>query len=114
MRNAADHLGSRRVLENLQGTISITNQYKSLDKHLNKGNNILDRVIKLMSPYCTTESELQLAKFGDRVSIIVGLTLGGKMEEKDAFDEIKLMYKDLKSTYKQSNKAENKEASHLS
>lgn len=64
-----------------------------------------------MSPYCTTESELQLAKFGDRVSIIVGLAISGKMEEKDAFNEIKLMYKDLKSMYKQLNRAESDELS---
>jgi hypothetical protein len=57
-----------------------------------------------MSLYCETESERQLAKFGDRVSIIVGLAISGKMAEKDALSEIKLMYKDLKSMYKQQNK----------
>ena len=113
MTNAADHWTSCPILQNLPGTTTIINQYKSLDKHLNRGNGILDSVIKLMSPYCTTESERQLAKFGDRVSIIVGLTIGGKMEEKDAFDEIKIMYKDLKNMYKKVNKAEDEETSQI-
>lgn len=101
MKSVVDHLGSSPASEGLRGTTTITDQYKKLDTCIKKGNIILDSVIKLMSPYCTTESERQLAKFGDRVSIIVGLAMGGKMGEKEAFNEIKLMYKDLKAMYKQ-------------
>jgi hypothetical protein len=106
MKNAAGHLASHPVTGDLLGITSITNQCKRLDKKIEQGYTVLDDVIKLMSPYCETESERQLAKFGDRVSIIVGLAISGKMAEKDALGEIKLMYKDLKSMYKQQNRTD--------
>lgn len=104
--NAADPLELRLVLEGLPGIISTIDQYKKLGEHISKDSVILEKCIKAMSPYCESDSEKQLAKFGDRVSIIVGLALGGKLDEREAFDEIKLMYKDLKKIYKSKNTEE--------
>jgi hypothetical protein len=106
MKNAADPLELRLVLEGLPGIIDTINQYKTLGQHLDQDNTILENSLKSMSPYCESESEKQLAKFGDRVSIIVGLSLGGKLDEKEAFNEIKIMYKDLKKLYKRGEEKE--------
>lgn len=100
MKNVADHLGVCPVLQGLPGIIGILSQCRSLEDHINRGNSILDDVNSAMSPYNLSDTEKQLAKFGDRVSIIVGLELGNKITEKDAFEQIRSMYKELKNTYK--------------
>jgi hypothetical protein len=46
------------------------------------------------------EFEKKLAQFGDRVSIIAGLEINGKMSSEDAYQEIKRMYKELKQIRK--------------
>jgi hypothetical protein len=48
-----------------------------------------------------TEFERKLAQFGDRVSIIAGLEVGGKMTAEDAYQEIKRLYKELKQVRKE-------------
>lgn len=50
--------------------------------------------------YELTPFEKQLATFADRVEIIVGLEIGGKMQAEDAYKEIKIMMKDLKKARK--------------
>lgn len=99
--SAVDPWGLSLMLENLPGIISIIDQYRSLDDHIDQNNDKLDKCIESMSPYCDSEFEKQLAKFGDRVGIVVGLALGGKLDEIEAFNEIKIMYKDLKKLYKE-------------
>jgi hypothetical protein len=44
-----------------------------------------------------TEFERALARFGDKVSFIAGLEIGGKITSNEAYEEIKTMYKELKS-----------------
>lgn len=41
-----------------------------------------------------------IARFGDRVSIIAGLEISGKLTSEHAYDEIKKLYKELKFSYK--------------
>ncbi len=41
-----------------------------------------------------------LQEFAQRVSLICGLETGGKISSKDAYDEIKLMWKKLKESKK--------------
>jgi hypothetical protein len=48
-----------------------------------------------------TEFERALARFGDKVDLIVGLEVGGKMNADEAYKEIKEMMKDLKKLRKQ-------------
>jgi hypothetical protein len=47
-----------------------------------------------------------LARFGDRVSLIAGLEISGKLSAEQAYDEIKKLYKELKTTYKITTKEE--------
>ena len=47
-----------------------------------------------------TEFEKALARFGDKVELIVGLELGDKITESEAYQEIKKLYKDLKKLHK--------------
>lgn len=47
-----------------------------------------------------SEFDRALAQFGDRVSIIAGLEISGKISPEDAYTEIKLLYKDLKKLRK--------------
>lgn len=48
----------------------------------------------------------KLARFGDRVSLIAGLEISGKLTSEQAYDEIKKLYKELKNTYKKTEKKE--------
>ena len=48
-----------------------------------------------------TEFERALARFGDKVALIAGLEISGKMTIDDAYKEIKSMYKELKLLKKQ-------------
>lgn len=47
-----------------------------------------------------SEFDRNLAQFGDRVSIIAGLEISGKMTPEDAYRDIKLLYKQLKRARK--------------
>jgi len=44
--------------------------------------------------------ERTLARFGDKVDLIVGLELGDKISPEDAYQQIKVLYKELKSLRK--------------
>ena len=45
--------------------------------------------------------ERTLARFGDKVSLIAGLELSGKLSPEDAYQQIKALYKELKDQRKQ-------------
>lgn len=47
-----------------------------------------------------TAFERELARFGDKVQLIVGLEIGDKMSPELAYQEIKQMMKDLKKLRK--------------
>jgi hypothetical protein len=47
-----------------------------------------------------SEFERALARFGDKVGLIAGLEVGGKMTPEEAYKEIKTLYKELKSLRK--------------
>ena len=47
-----------------------------------------------------TEFERALARFGDKVALIAGLEISNKMNAEDAYQEIKTLYKELKSLRK--------------
>jgi ABC-type sugar transport system substrate-binding protein len=47
------------------------------------------------------EFERALARFGDKVDLIVGLEIGGKIDADEAYKQIKEMMKDLKKLRKQ-------------
>ncbi len=47
-----------------------------------------------------TTFERQLAHFGDRVQVIVGLEVGGKLHADEAYKQIKDLVKDLKKLRK--------------
>ena len=47
-----------------------------------------------------SEFDRNLAQFGDRVSIIAGLEISGKMTPEKAYQDIKLLYKELKKARK--------------
>ena len=47
-----------------------------------------------------TEFERALARFGDKVDLIVGLEIGGKIDADEAYKQIKDMMKDLKKLRK--------------
>lgn len=106
MKSAADHSELCPVLHALSGITGILNQCRSLEDHLNRGNLIMDEVNTSMSPYNLSDSEKQLARFGDRVSIIIGLEVGGKISEREAFEQIRSLYKEIKSNYKNKIKKE--------
>jgi hypothetical protein len=48
-----------------------------------------------------TTFEKQLAHFGDKVQVIVGLEVGGKLYADDAYKQIKELVKELKKLRKQ-------------
>lgn len=48
-----------------------------------------------------TNFEKQLAKFADRVDIIVGLEIGDKLTPEEAYQQIKGLMKDLKKLRKE-------------
>ena len=45
--------------------------------------------------------ERTLARFGDKVSLIAGLELSGKLSPEDAYQQIKVLYKELKDQRRQ-------------
>jgi hypothetical protein len=48
-----------------------------------------------------SEYERALARFGDKVGLIAGLEISDKMSPEDAYQQIKELYKELKSLRKQ-------------
>jgi len=50
--------------------------------------------------YDLTPFEKDMAKFADRIEIIVGLEIGDKLSAEEAYQEIKLLMKDLKKSRK--------------
>ncbi len=47
-----------------------------------------------------TPFERKLAQFGDSVAIIAGLDLNNKITADEAFERVKVLYKQLKAEYK--------------
>ena len=47
-----------------------------------------------------TEFERALARFGDKVALIAGLEISDKITPEDAYQQIKELYKELKSLRK--------------
>ena len=47
-----------------------------------------------------TEFERALARFGDKVGLIAGLEIANKMSPEDAYQQIKELYKELKTLRK--------------
>ena len=45
--------------------------------------------------------ERTLARFGDKVSLIAALEISGKLSPEDAYQQIKVLYKELKDQRKQ-------------
>lgn len=57
-----------------------------------------------------TAFERELARFGDKVQLIVGLEIGGKIIPEEAYQQIKSMMKELKKLRKaEKNMWENEE-----
>ena len=52
-----------------------------------------------------TEFERALARFGDKVDMIVGFEVAGKLSAEDAYQQIKEMMKDLKRLRKTQRKS---------
>jgi len=48
-----------------------------------------------------SEYERALARFGDKVGLIAGLEISDKISPEDAYQQIKELYKELKSLRKQ-------------
>jgi hypothetical protein len=48
-----------------------------------------------------TEFERALARFGDKVGLIAGLEIADKISPEDAYQQIKELYKELKTLRKQ-------------
>lgn len=61
--------------------------------------------------YNLSSFEKDLAAFADRIGIIVGLEIGNKMTEDEAYKEIKLLVKDLKNSRKKNREEENEQQS---
>lgn len=56
--------------------------------------------MKQMGYETLTEFERALARFGDKVDLIVGLEVGGKFDSETAYQQIKKLYKELKILHK--------------
>lgn len=53
-----------------------------------------------MSYNSLTDFERALARFGDKVALVVGLEVGGKITAEEAYKQIKSQLKDLKKLRK--------------
>jgi len=53
-----------------------------------------------MNFYNLNKFEKELGKFSDKVDILVGLEMGGKISPEQAYQQIKDMYKELKKLRK--------------
>ena len=59
-------------------------------------------IVELPKMYETlTEFERALARFGDKVGLIAGLEIADKISPEDAYQQIKELYRELKSLRKQ-------------
>lgn len=54
-----------------------------------------------MNFYNLNKFEKELGKFSDKVDILVGLEMGGKISPEEAYQQIKDMYKELKKLRKE-------------
>lgn len=50
--------------------------------------------------YDLTKFEQKLGQFADKIDIIVGLEIGGKLTTQEAYERIKELYKKLKKSHK--------------
>lgn len=50
--------------------------------------------------YDLNKFERKLGQFADKIDIIVGLEIGGKLTTQEAYDQIKELYKKLKKSHK--------------
>jgi hypothetical protein len=48
-----------------------------------------------------TDYERALARFGDKVGLIAGLEISDKMSPEEAYQQIKILYKELKALRKE-------------
>ncbi len=65
----------------------------------------MPNVIGLTTMYETlTEFERALARFGDKVALIAGLEINDKISPEEAYQQIKELYKELKSLRKEEKK----------
>ena len=51
--------------------------------------------------------EKKLGQFADKIDIIVGLEIGGKITSEDAYQRIKQLYKQLKKSHKKERDSSN-------
>ena len=59
-------------------------------------------IVELLKMYETlTEFERALARFGDKVGLIAGLEIADKLSPEEAYQQIKELYRGLKSLRKQ-------------
>lgn len=61
-----------------------------------------------------TEFERELARFGDKVQLIVGLEIGDKITPEEAYQQIKGMLKELKKLRKKEKSSWDEEEKELS
>ena len=62
----------------------------------------MPNIVELLKMYeLLSEYERALARFGDKVGLIAGLEISDKMSPEDAYQQIKELYKELKSLRKQ-------------
>ena len=62
----------------------------------------MQSVVELRKMYETlTEFERALARFGDKVGLIAGLEIADKISPEEAYQQIKELYRGLKSLRKQ-------------
>ena len=62
----------------------------------------MPNIVELLKMYETlTEFERALARFGDKVGLIAGLEIADKISPEEAYQQIKELYRELKSLRKQ-------------
>ena len=62
----------------------------------------MPNIVELPKMYeSLTEFERALARFGDKVGLIAGLEIADKMSPEDAYQQIKELYKELKTLRKE-------------
>ncbi len=61
----------------------------------------MQSIVGLLTMYeSLTVFERALARFGDKVGLIAGLEIADKMSPEDAYQQIKILYKELKELRK--------------
>ena len=62
----------------------------------------MSTILRMTTMYSDlTKFERELARFGDKVQLIVGLEIGDKISPEEAYQQIKGMMKELKKLRKQ-------------